>query len=180
MVHILSGIVSLMQYQSLLLNSDADYYRLAQCLCCGKSNPQRHGSYPRQADRTNKSSNSLNPVFIQRYYCLSCNKTCSVLPECIPPRRWYLWDIQQAALFLCLGGKSICATARELLPSRQTISRWMIRFKEHFLFHKDVLSSHFIQLGRACTMVDYWQIAFEKITLAQAMRLCHVAGVIIP
>ncbi len=179
MVHILSGIVSLMQYQS-LLNSKPGYYRLDQCLCCGKSNPQRHGSYPRQADRTNKSSDSLNPVYIQRYYCLNCNKTCSVLPECIPPRRWYLWDIQQVALFLCLGGKSICAAARELLPSRQTISRWMIRFKEHFLLHKDVLSSHFIQLGRACTMVDYWQITFETITLAQAMRLCHIAGVIIP
>lgn len=93
MVHILSGIVSLMQYQS-LLNGDLVYYRLDQCLCCGKSNPQRYGSYPRQADRINKSSDSLNPVFIQRYYCLCCNKTCSVLPECIPPHRWYLWDIQ--------------------------------------------------------------------------------------
>lgn len=179
MVHILSGIVSLMQYQN-VLNSEKHYYALEKCLCCGKSNPQRHGRYSRQADRTNKSKDSLNPVFIQRYYCPSCNKTCSVLPECIPPRRWYLWDIQQAVLILCLGGKSICAAARALVPSRQTISRWMHRFTEHFHLHKDVLSSIFTSLGRSCTMADYWQVAFETLTLSQAMRLCHIAGVPIP
>jgi hypothetical protein len=86
MVHILSGIKSLMQYQSVLLNKKVDFYRLEKCLWCGQSKPHRHGGYSREADRISKSRDSLNPVFIQRYYCRSCRKTCSVLPECIPPR----------------------------------------------------------------------------------------------
>jgi transposase-like protein len=178
-MHIISGITSLMQYQ-LSFNNNSDYYRLEQCLYCGRANPHRHGCYPREADRINKSRDSLNPISIQRYYCPKCRKTSSVLPECIPPHRWYLWDIQQMALTLCLGGKSLCAAARALTPSRQTIGRWIRRFKGQFLLHKDVLSQHFTQLGLACDLISYWHSVFKKMSLGQAMRLCHVAGVVIP
>lgn len=178
-MHIISGITSLMQYQ-LSFNNNPGFYRLEQCLCCGRANPHRHGCYPREADRINKSSDSLNPVFIQRYYCPKCRKTSSVLPECIPRHRWYLWDMQQVALILCLGGNSLCAAARALIPSRQTICRWMKRFKEQFHLHKDVLSHHVTQLGRVCGFINYWHKVFEHINLDQAMRLCHVNGVVIP
>ncbi len=55
----------------------------------------------------NNSDSSLNPLKIQRYYCPSCRKTMSVLPECIPRNRWYLWSVQQVILLLFVQGVSI-------------------------------------------------------------------------
>jgi transposase-like protein len=179
MVHIFADISSLVQYIELLKN-EPEQLRLNHCLCCGKSNPWRHGGYSREADRINPSITSLNPVFIQRYYCPSCQKTCSVLPECIPPRRWYLWDIHEVIFLLYLSGLSAYAVAKVVSPSRQTIKRWLTRFIEQFCLHKDALCTHFHALGRSTTMADFWQRAFQTIRLSTAMRLCHVSGVAIP
>ena len=104
MVHIFADILSLVQYID-TLKREPEKLRLDHCLCCGKSNPWLHGGYFRESDRINPSSTSLNSVFIQRYYCPSCQKTCSVLPEFIQPRRWYLWDMQQ--VIMDLGFKSL-------------------------------------------------------------------------
>jgi hypothetical protein len=79
-----------------------------------------------------------------------------MLPEEIPPRRWYLWSIQQAAIVLTLAGKSLTAVAKEVAPSRHTVSRWLGRLKERFRFHKDVLCQHVIDLGRTDNLVDFW------------------------
>lgn len=179
MVHIFAGITSLVHYINLQKNN-SDQIRLDHCLCCGKSNPWRHGGYFREADRINPSSESLNSVFIQRYYCPSCQKTCSVLPECISPRRWYLWELQQVILLLCLSGVSAYAVAKDQLPSYKTIKRWLDRFSEQFRLHKDALCTHFAVLGRASNMTEFWQMALQTISLGKAMRLCHVTGVIIP
>lgn len=179
MVHIFADISSLVQYIELLKN-EPEQLRLNHCLCCGKSNPWRHGGYSREADRINPSSTSLNPVFIQRYYCPSCHKTCSVLPECIPPRRWYLWDIHEVIFLLYLLGLSAYAVAKVVPPSRQTIRRWLTRFIEQYRLHKDALCIHFYALGRSTTMADFWKRALQSIGLSRAMRLCHVSGVTIP
>lgn len=179
MVHIFADILSLVQYIESLKNRP-EQLRLNHCLCCGKSNPWRHGGYSREADRINPSSKSLNPVFIQRYYCPSCQKTCSVLPECIPPHRWYLWDIQQAIFLLYLSGMSAYAIAKTTRPSRQTITRWLMRFVALFRVHKDALCTHFHALGRSTNMTDFWQTALQTMSLSTAMRLCHVTGVVIP
>ena len=179
MVHIFADIMSLVQYID-LLKHEPEKLRLEHCLCCGKSNPWRHGGYFREADRINPSSTSLNSVFIQRYYCPSCQKTCSVLPECIPPRRWYLWDMQQVIFLLYLSGLSAYAVARATQLSRQTIKRWITRFIERFRFHKDALCTHFAAFGRCVTMPSFWQTVFKTMSLGAAMRLCHVTGVIIP
>lgn len=48
------------------------------------------------------------------------------------------------ALVLVLVGKSLTATAKKVIPSRHTISRWLRRLKERFRPHKDVLTRHFI------------------------------------
>lgn len=175
MVGILAGVLSLLQHQNA-----QEGYRLERCLCCGRANPHLHGRYPRKADRSNKSKGSLNPIFVQRYYCPECQRTSSVLPECIPPRRWYLWEVQQIALALLLTGKSLRATAQEIMPSRHTIGRWLNRFKAQWRLHKDVLCNHFADLGRTIDFDDFWQACFGQITLAQAMRLCHVAGALVP
>jgi len=178
-IHILADVVLLIQYLN-LLKDPSELCHLEKCPCCGKSGPWHHGGYTRQADRINPSSDSLNPVFIQRYYCPACKKTCSVLPECISPQRWYLWEIQQMALMLCLTGSSICTVSKKILPSRQTISRWIKHFKEQFRAHKDVLTNHVIALGHTDNMADFWPAVFEIMCLGKAMRLCHMAGVMIP
>jgi transposase-like protein len=179
MVGILADILSLIQYQQ-LVKEDTNPYRLEQCLCCGRANPHRHGGYPRKADRSGSNDRSLNPVYIQRYYCPSCEKTCSVLPECLPPHRWYLWEIQHIALSLLLAGKSLQATAQQIMPSRRTVGRWVNHFKQQLRFHKDVLCNHLADLGRTISFADFWQVCLSHFSLAQAMRLCHVAGVTVP
>jgi hypothetical protein len=69
MFSILAGIFSLIQYKNEVECSLEKTLQLERCVCCGRSNPWRHGSYPRDSDRLNRSCNSLNPIFIQRYYC---------------------------------------------------------------------------------------------------------------
>lgn len=179
MVHIFADILSLVQYINSLKNNPKEIH-LDHCLYCGKSNPWRHGGYFRKADRINPSSDSLNSVFVQRYYCTDCKKTCSTLPECIPPRRWYLWDLQHVIFLLLLSGKSAYSVAKEVIPSYKTIKRWLDRFLKQFRFHKDALCTHFPELGRAINMIDFWQIALQTMNLGKAMRLCHITGVIIP
>ena len=79
-----------------------------------------------------------------------------------------------------LTGTSFKAAAKEIAPSRHTISRWTARLTKQFHLHKDVLCGHFIDLGRNIGVADFWQACLNKISLAQAMRLCHVAGVPVP
>ena len=102
------------------------------------------------------------------------------MPECISPKRWYLWNLQQAAIVLVLAGKSLTATAKKVTPSRHTISRWLGRLKERFRLYKDVLTRHFIDLGRTDDFAGFWLACFKKIPLSQAMCFCNAAGVDIP
>jgi transposase-like protein len=176
---ILADILSLMQHIE-SFNDDSKFIRLDRCLCCGRASPQLHGCYPRKADRSIAPEESLNPILIQRYYCSGCRRTCSVLPECLPPFRWYLWEVAQDALALMLMGKSLRAIAQVIVPSRRTIGRWINRFKEQFRLHKDVLCNHATDLGRTTVFTDFWRDCLDQVSLAQAMRLCHVAGVAIP
>jgi transposase-like protein len=170
---------SLIQYLS-EIKLNPEQFRPEQCPCCGKSGVWLHGSYPRKADRSNNPDESLNPFFIQRFFCPHCRRTCSVLPECLPPRRWYLWEVQQAALALLLAGKSLYAAAKKLTPSRQTLGRWHDRFVKQLYLHKDALCNHLADLGRTTGFSDFWAVSLKELSLAQAMRLCHVSGVTIP
>jgi uncharacterized protein DUF6431 len=179
MVHIVAGILSLIQYLK-TLEDKPEQLRPSCCPCCGKLGLWLHGCYPRKADRSGKSEESLNPIFIQRFFCPDCRGTSSTLPECIPPRRWYLWEVQQIALIGLLLGKRAYAIAKEIIPSRHTISRWATRLKDQYYLHKDILCGHFMALGRASGFSNFWETCLNKIPLSQAMRLCHVAGVAIP
>ena len=179
MVHIVADILSLVQYIE-LLNHQPEKLQLENCLCCGKSNPWRHGGYSRESDRINPSNKSLNSIFIQRYYCPACHKTCSVLPECISPRRWYLWETQQTAILLFLLNNSARAVEKQVKPSRHTIKRWVSWLIVQFKLHKDALCSHFPSFGLFTEPVAFWTNIFDKLSLSQAMRLCHVSGVFIP
>jgi hypothetical protein len=75
---------------------------------------------------------------------------------------------------------SAYAIAKTTRPSRQTITRWLMRFVALFRVHKDALCTHFHALGRSTNMTDFWQTALQTMSLSTAMRLCHVTGVVIP
>lgn len=178
MPSILPNILSLIQYINVLNTPEA--CRPDKCPYCKRARPHRHGEYSRKGDRENPHSESLNPIKIQRVYCTGCGKTSSVLPECMPPNRWYLWDVQQTIIMLFLSGKSAYAIEKETAPSRHTIKRWIVRLHDQFLSHKDTLSSQFSALGRTSGFAAFWQACFQRMSLGGAMRLCHVAGVFIP
>ncbi len=168
---IIADILSLTQYIKTNIESS-----LILCVYCNCSNLWRNGTYSRKADREGK----LNPIVIQRYYCCGCHKTFSVLPECISPRRWYLWSIQQTAWLMVLSGQSIRSISALLKPSRRTIARWRDWFMDKLIVHRDTLCNFFSELGRAVGLEGFWQACLEQMPLSKAMRLCHESGVIIP
>lgn len=175
MSHIVSGVLTLVQHIA-QLKTDPLFYRPPHCPSCGKAGLWAHGFYFRKPDRLGK----LNPVRILRFFCPHCHKTHSVLPECIPPRRWYLWAIQQIVFSSVLAGKSLRAITKEMKPSRHTIRRWVNRFQEQFLFHKDVLCNHLTDLGRTAGFSDFWQACLGCFPLSKTMQLCHAAGAVVP
>lgn len=174
---ILAGIVSLRQHLSTLKN-DFVRYMPDQCPHCSKSNLWRHGDYPRKADR-NPGSN-LNPVPIPRFYCPDCRRTCSTLPECLPPRRWYPWLIQQAVVALLLSSASLKAAAKQIRASRSTVRRWWGRLKARFHQHRQVLVSRYADLGRTAGFVHFWKVCLERIPLSSVMRKVSQSGYEIP
>lgn len=181
MPHILPGILSLIQYKNDVELNFREKLRPERCECCGKSKPHRHGAYPRKtAGGKNDSDLSLNPIKIQRYYCPSCRKTMSVLPECIPRHRWYMWSIQQVVLMLFVQGLSANKIAKSQTPSRHTISRWIAQFKASFLVHRDTLIQIKTTLSQYLTFNTFWHACLGLINLSEAMRLCHVSGVLVP
>jgi transposase-like protein len=181
MSDILAGILTLIQYKNDIEDNFKEEYRPERCEHCGKQNVWCHGDYPRKAaGRRNQSDVALNPIKISRYYCASCRRTMSVLPECLPPHRWYLWSVQQTILLLILSGESIYKIAKTSAPSRHTIARWMMRFKEQFLIHRDVLGCIKHNLSQYVTFNLFWGACFNVMGLGEVMRLCHLSGVVIP
>jgi len=176
---ILEGILSLVQHNQTLL-ADSEQYRPARCAQCGRSGLWCHGSYPRQSDYDNSGSESLNPVAIPRFYCPHCSATCSVLPECIPPKRHYLWLMQQIIFQLYLSGNSYQSISQQTKPSRWTISRWCRRLKDCYLIHADHLRSKLSVLLTIHGFQHFWQTLLEHLDLSSAMVSLNHAGVAIP
>jgi len=173
MRNIIPDILTLVQYFELLSKSRSIW----RCHNCGSRQSWKHGCYCRKADRDGQN---LNPVPIQRLKCCGCGKTYSVLPECIPPRRWYLWKSQQDVLLLILSGESYSAIARKVLPSRSTISRWISHFKAKARDYADCLRSFHSELGRFDKFKAFWQECLKLWPLSKLMLNLNNAGVIIP
>ena len=93
MHRIVAGITTLEQHLE-VLSSQPETYRPRCCPHCGLKILWQHGRYSRKADRR-ITRPLLDPVPICRYRCAGCRRTCSRLPECIAPRRWYHWLVQQ-------------------------------------------------------------------------------------
>jgi len=176
---ILAGILSLIQHNN-LLQSNPEVFRPAQCPTCGKSGLWHHGHYERKADYEHVGSESLNPVPILRFYCAHCHKTCSVLPECIPPRRHYPWSIQQAVLLQCLEELNYQRISKQTKPSRWTIRRWFQRLAAQFSEHADHLRLLDPSLGRFSDFIECWRASLKRFPLSSAMLNLNNTGVLIP
>ena len=103
MNRILRTITTLDQHFDEIANGGGAY-RPANCPHCQAAGLWHHGCYHRKADR---SEARRNPVAILRFLCNACLRTCSRLPACIAPRRWYDWAMQQVVLLLLLAGVSV-------------------------------------------------------------------------
>ncbi|WP_371258991.1 DUF6431 domain-containing protein [Ectothiorhodospira sp. BSL-9] len=177
MALILPGIASLEQHLSALL-THPEGYRPKPCPHCGRAGLWCHGCYGRKADRDR--GGTLNPIPITRFRCPGCCRTCSRLPECIPPHRWYLWAVQQWALLTLLAGRSCRALSREGMLGRHTLGRWMHRWRERFHLHAFALCQHDPGWGRYPGMATLWPAVLACMPLSGAMiRVQHV-GIAIP
>lgn len=162
------------------LEHHPEAYRPSFCPHCGVSGVWRHGHYLRKADREGEDGLYLDPAPIPRFYCRRCQATCSRLPSCIAPRRWYPWIVQQAALALLLNGSSLRKAARMSRPGRHTIRRWWCWLEDRFSQYSFHLRSHFPALGRTASQTAFWSACFRRMSLASAMAMLDREGVIIP
>lgn len=151
------------------LNQSPDAYRPARCPHCGRGVLWRHGCYYRKADRGRQPGPSRNPVPIRRYCCASCHRTCSRLPLCIAPRRWYDWAVQQAVLICLLCGESLHRTCRCAGIARRTVRRWRDWLFERSDSFALFLRSRFPEWGRTIDRGAFWKNALETMSLGQVM-----------
>jgi transposase-like protein len=168
MHRIVAGIVSLAQHLELVAAAP-QRYRPAHCPHCQADRPGRHGCYWRKADRRTDAEPSLNPVAVLRFRCRSCRRTCSRLPECIAPRRWYDWAMQQAVLLLLLTGCSVRECAACTGRARRTVRRWGAWLTERGGVFAYFLRSRFAELGRAGEGPTFWLGVLQEMSLSRAM-----------
>ena len=161
------------------ISSNLNNYR-PKCAHCGIAGLWRHGYYYRKPDRHADKATSLNPIQIFRFFCPSCRKTTSVLPECIAPRRWYMWEIQQIVLLTMLSGKSVNAASKLAAVSRQTCRRWWHSLNQRYLLHGSTLCNYYYELGYSKDFNVFWSACLQKISLSKAMLICHQSGVVVP
>jgi len=168
MNRIVGSIVSLVQHLATVF-TDPEVYRPRACPHCGRSRVWHHGVYYRKADRVRSGEESLNPVPIRRFLCPGCTHTCSRLPACIPPRRWYDWCVQQAVLLVLLCGASLGECERCTGRPRDTVRRWRDWLRERGEEFALFLRSRFPELGRLSDFESFWRHVLQDMTLQQAM-----------
>lgn len=172
MRRIVMGITSLEQHLQ-TLSQNPEVYRPHSCPDCGFGKLWVHGNYDRKADRIGVGEESLNPIPIPRYRCAECKGTCSRVPECIAPRRWYNWMVQAVCLLAVMRGVEPEGDGSLRSPARRTIGRWGCWLQECgqlFRFH---LSSRFAELGRLAEESDYWCHVIETLGLGRAMAFVN-------
>jgi hypothetical protein len=168
MNRIVGSIVSLAQHLATVF-TDPEVYRPAACPYCGRGGLWHHGCYHRKADRIHSDEESLNPVPVRRFRCPGCSHTCSRLPACIPPRRWYDWFVQQAVLLLLLCGASLGDCERCTGRPRDTVRRWRDWLRDRGDEFTLFLRSRFLELGRLTDFESFWRHVMEGMSLQQAM-----------
>ena len=167
MHRIVAGITDLNHHLQ-AIEQTPQIYRPPCCPHCGTRVVWNHGHYERKADLCSRGEASRNPVPILRYWCAACRRTCSRLPECIAPRRWYNWGLQQIAL--SASGEPASGCPR---PAARTVGRWRDWLEQRARELRFVLSSRFAQLGRQDEGEDgFWRGVFASLGLSCAMAWC--------
>lgn len=151
------------------ISQTPEVYRPASCPHCELKVLWRHGHYQRKADLCNRGAANLNPVLILRYYCPGCERTCSRLPECIAPRRWYNWLLQQIGLGAMIEHRAPATPPTCRTPAPRTIGRWWRWLQERGQIFRFYLTSRFAELGRMADDAAFWCRVFETIGLPRAM-----------
>lgn len=170
MDRIVESITNLAQHL-IAVASQAEIYRPAACPHCRCSTIWGHGRYYRKADRSVGDAPSLNPVPVLRFLCQACCRTCSRLPACIAPRRWYDWFVQQAVLLLLLGGCSLRQCSQCTGRARSTVRRWWTWLHERGEQFAFWLRSRLPELGRVADFASFWRNVIEGLSLQQSMVL---------
>jgi hypothetical protein len=153
-------------------------YRPVACGYCGCSGLWSHGRYHRKADRS--ATGALNSVPILRFRCRTCSRTCSRLPLCIAPRRWYSWALQQQVLLLLFAGCSLRRASSIFALGRHTVQRWRQWLDERSLAFDFFLRSRFAELGRAVDRPAFWLGCLQRMPLCEAMAWLDGDGVCVP
>jgi len=179
MFRIVSLITSLKQHLDYLA-SNLKSYRPPACPHCGFGRLWGHGCYERKADRSLPSGDSLNPIPIPRFLCTGCRHTCSRLPECIAPRRWYDWALQQVVFLMLLKGSSRYQCSQVCGVTRSTVGRWWNELCERTQEFELFLRSRFPELGRTVNFEDFWQRCLQIMPLSRAMAFLDQDGVVVP
>lgn len=148
MQRIVPTIISLQQHMD-CMEREPVIYRPHSCPHCGFTKLWGHGSYERQANRHSIGYGSLDPVLVPRFLCLGCRQTCSRLPECVAPRRWYGWTLQQSVLLILLNGLSLRQCSAQFGLDRHTVRRWWMWLCERRDEFGLILRSCFPDLGPA-------------------------------
>ncbi len=179
MTLILSDIHSLRQHIN-TLKTNPELYCPDACIYCQETVIWRYGYYYRKPDRLASSKDSLNDVPIPRFKCVSCCRTFSTLPECIAPRRWYPWVLQQLCLYLSLSGYSIKTIHQHIPAARSTLSRWVRWLNDKFIDHHRGLCSEVAAMGYYSDYSSFWLHWFKSNCLSHAMLLLNRQGVSVP
>ena len=168
MNRIVGTIITLNQHFDAIANGGG-VYRPTRCPHCRCAGLWHHGCYQRKADRrTAGIEPRRNPVAILRFLCRACLRTCSRLPACIAPRRWYDWAMQQVALLLLLSGASLRQGERQTGCVRSTLRRWRDWLHTRSVPFTFVLRSRWPELGRV-PEPEFWPRAINEHTLAALM-----------
>ena len=170
MDRIVGSITSLAEHV-ITVAANAELYRPEACPHCHRAGVWHHGRYHRKADRSAGGGESLNPVPVLRFLCGGCARTCSRLPACIAPRRWFDWVVQQAVLLVLLGGMSLHGCARCSGRDRRTVRRWRDWLGERGEQFAFFLRSRLPELGRAADFESFWRNVIDEVSLQQTMVL---------
>lgn len=179
MALILADILSLSQHLDTLKHTP-ERYLPDQCRYCCHPVVWRHGVYYRKPDRLNNSARSLNDIPIPRFRCADCKQTFHVLPECIAPRRWYPWILQQFALACLLANQSVRQLSRTLSIARSTLKRWRHGWVAGFECHRRTLSAVHSCMGYCTEISRFWPQWLATRFLSSAMWWLNREGVDIP
>ena len=179
MYRIVSGITSLQQHIE-TQHSTPEVYRPAQCPHCGLTGLWRHGCYSRKSNRSSPREKSVCLIEIPRYLCSACCHTCSRLPSCVPPRRWYSWLFQQKVLQYLLIVNSLHGCAAKFCIYRSTIRRWWNWLQSRTVEFEFFLKSRFPEWGRSIDSNSFWRSCMDDMPLSEVMASLDHDGVDIP